>query len=63
MPEFGHTEVSLVSKALLSRNPARTTRHPAEDENTLATEQHCRLKLPKVRAKAYIPRGKKSSNK
>lgn len=56
-----HTVVNLVSKALLSRNSARTTStsHPAEDENILATEQHCRLKLSKVRAKAYIPRKKR----
>lgn len=49
----------LGSKALLSRNSTRTTSHPAQDENILATEQHCRLKLSKVRAKAYTPRKKK----
>lgn len=59
MPGFGHAVVNLGSKALLSRNSKRSTSHPAQDENVLAIEQHSRLKLFKVRAKAYIPRKKK----
>lgn len=58
VPGFGHAVVNSGSKALLSRKLYKD-HHPAQDENILATEQHCSLKSSKVRAKAYIQRKRK----